>query len=190
MAVISIKNKTKSGSLLVGNAFYDPGNFKSIATTTVGSTAVSSVTFSSIPSTYTHLQIRALYFGTSNPMAMQANIGIGAKSHILEGYGTSIYTYAYDSAASKGMYITDSGNGMSTSIGTVAIVDILDYANTNKNKTWRAISGVDTNSIGAVQLSSGFWNTTSAITSLTFNLSSTGTISQYSSFALYGIKGA
>jgi hypothetical protein len=168
--------------------FFPVGAYDALATVTVGSTAVSSIVFAGIPSGYKHLQIRTLYFGTSNPFLMQADIGIGTKSHILEGYGTGLYSTANPTLANKGMYVTDSGNGMSTTIGTAAIIDILDYADTNKNKTWRALSGVETNSIGAVQLSSGFWDTTSPITGLTFNLSSTGTISQYSSFALYGVK--
>jgi hypothetical protein len=156
---------------------------------TVGSGGSSSISFTSIPSTYKHLQIRALYFGSSNPLLIQSDLGIGTQSHILEGYGTGLYSAANGTLVSKGMYITDSGNGMSTTLGTAAVVDILDFASTTKNKTWRALSGIDTNSNGAIQLSSGFWNSTSAITSLTFNLSS-GTFSNYSSFALYGIKGA
>ena len=165
------------------------GDYESIATVTVGSGGSSSITFSSIPSTYQHLQIRAFYLGSNNPFLIQSNLGIGTKSHILVGTGSTTYAYAYNALASKGMYITDSGNGMSTTLPSVAIIDILDYANSNKNKTWRSLSGNDTNGGGAVQLSSGFWDSTTAITSLTLNFNSTGTFSQYSSFALYGIKG-
>ena len=41
-----------------------PKSYDSIATTTVGAGGASSVTFSSIPQTYTHLQLR--YFGGNN----------------------------------------------------------------------------------------------------------------------------
>jgi hypothetical protein len=60
MANISIKNSIKSGSLLVGNAPFDPSDFESIATTTVGAGGATTITFSSIPATYQHLQIRVL----------------------------------------------------------------------------------------------------------------------------------
>jgi len=68
MAVVSIKNKLRRGNLLVGNDPYIPTDFESIATTTL-STNTASVTFSSIPATYTHLQIRATarVVGTGTP---------------------------------------------------------------------------------------------------------------------------
>jgi len=50
----------KSRSLLAGNTAYIPGDFQSISTVTVGAGGSSSITFNSIPSTYSHLQIRAL----------------------------------------------------------------------------------------------------------------------------------
>ena len=54
--------------------------------------------------------------------------------------------------------------------------------------------GFDSNSSsagfrGVIYLNSGFWDSTSAITSLTFASAYGGNIKQYSHFALYGIKG-
>ena len=60
MAVISLKNKLKSGSLLVGNEYYNPTEFESIATVTVGSGGSSTISFTSIPGTYKHLQVRGI----------------------------------------------------------------------------------------------------------------------------------
>jgi hypothetical protein len=71
----------------------------------------------------------------------------------------------------------------------VSIVDILDYANTNKYKTFRSLAGQDQNSSsGRIVFVSGLWQSTSAITTLDLNLES-GLWNQYSSVALYGIKG-
>jgi hypothetical protein len=68
------------------------------------------------------------------------------------------------------------------------ICDVLDYANTNKFKTLRSLTGNDRNGSGSIWLDSGLWRSTSAITSIKFT---TGTaFAQYSQFALYGIKGA
>ncbi len=66
MAVSRVKTSSilqgfpKSRSLLAGNAYFQPTAYESIATTTVGAGGTSTITFSSIPSTYTHLQIRGI----------------------------------------------------------------------------------------------------------------------------------
>ena len=83
-----------------------------------------------------------------------------------------------------------------SNVFAVSVIDILDYANTNKFKTVRALTGDDNNNstnYGYISLSSSLWRSTSAITSLTFDQessSSTTNFVQYSSFALYGIKAA
>ena len=58
MTVLSLSTKQKYGTLLAGNAYYNPYFYDSIATVVVGSGGASSITFSSVPSTYKHLQIR------------------------------------------------------------------------------------------------------------------------------------
>jgi len=78
----------------------------------------------------------------------------------------------------------------SASYPTVGITDILDYSDTNKNKTIRSLSGSDSNGSGQkVQLISGFYPATTAITSLTITDYFGGTLPAGTSFALYGIKG-
>jgi hypothetical protein len=80
-----------------------------------------------------------------------------------------------------------------TTYYSASIIDILDYANTNKYKTYRALTGIDKNGSGSIQLTSGVWRNTTAITSITItpqsNTSPTNQFQQYSQFALYGIKG-
>lgn len=71
---------------------------------------------------------------------------------------------------------------------SAVVVDILDYANTNKNKTIRVLAGVDNNGSGEVALNSGLWPSTSALNTIKI-LTTSGNLNQYSSFALYGIKG-
>ena len=64
----SVKNgRTEYSSFLAGNPKFVPNSFESIATTTVGSN-VSEVTFSSIPSTYTHLQFRLIVTADARPL--------------------------------------------------------------------------------------------------------------------------
>jgi hypothetical protein len=76
----------------------------------------------------------------------------------------------------------------STSTFTGGVIDILDYSNTNKYKTFRGLSGGDTNGAGNVFLRSGLWMSTSAINSIVITPNG-NTFAQHSSFALYGIKG-
>lgn len=172
-----------------------PTSFESISTTTVGAGGSASVTFSSIPSTYTHLQIRGIARtnrADSNQDAIRVRFnsdsGNNYAHHYLTGNGSSASAGANTSIS--GVLIdgfTQSLSGANSFGGM--ILDLLDYTNTNKYKTVRCLSGREDNSAGAVWLESGLWLNTNAVTSITL-LPVVGTsISQYSSFALYGVKG-
>jgi hypothetical protein len=78
--------------------------------------------------------------------------------------------------------------GNFTSINAGWIIDILDYANTSKNKTMRAAGGYDTNGGGFVGLISNLWTSTAAINSISFTQGG-ASFKAGSVFALYGIKG-
>jgi hypothetical protein len=80
--------------------------------------------------------------------------------------------------------------GSAASIFGVLVLDILDYANTSKTKTTRTLMGYDKNGAGKVTLTSGLWNNTSAISSISIVPKDGSSWAEYSSFALYGIKGA
>ena len=49
---------TRYADMLAGNAAYNPSSYESVATVTVGAGGSSSISFTSIPSTYKHLQLR------------------------------------------------------------------------------------------------------------------------------------
>lgn len=167
------------------------GDYESIATTTVGAGGVSSVTFSSIAGTYTHLQIRFLaknsVTGDSFSMRFNGDTAANYARHELSGFGSSANAYASTSQTS--MVIGFEGYATGSDFG-VGVIDILDYTSTNKNKTVRSLTGYDANGGGGVGLISGLWfKTPEAITSITLNQGNSGNFQQYSSFALYGIKG-
>lgn len=195
MPIQSIKSGTLSRSTAVGNAIILPGDFESIATTTVGSGGQATITFSSIPQTFTHLQLRltARSTGTgggSVDTQYQLNGDTTAsnyRTHLLYGDGTS----AIASTIANTAYITDIANASATA-GTfgVAVVDFLDYTNTNKYKVSRSLGGFDANGVIANYLlfMSSLWLNTAAITSITMYLG-TGSFAQYSHAALYGIRG-
>jgi hypothetical protein len=160
-------------------------SFESIATATVSS-ATPSVTFSSIPQTYTHLQIRAFLYN-SPWVIIQPNGSTPVISHALYGTGASVTASSYTSNY-NGIVVN---NSATTNVGSAAVVDILDYTNTNKTKTIRSLSGSDgNNTSGQVWFISTLWNSTSAITSITLAGQGGSNLQQYSHFALYGIKAA
>lgn len=161
------------------------GDYESIATVNVGAGGSSSIAFSSIPSTYTHLQVRSLANNstlTNIWMRINSDSGANYATHYLNGDGSS---------ASASNYINQ-GDGIFYGYNTAvqscaAVLDLLDYANTNKFKTTRSLTGFDANGSGQIYLWSGLWRSTSAVNSLTIYPGG-GTFTQYSSFALYGIK--
>jgi hypothetical protein len=170
------------------------GSFESIATTTVGSGGASDVTFSSISSDYTHLQLRFIARNTRSftsdfyYIQFNGDAGNNYAAHILMGSGSSVSTANYTNTQNitneQGIADTSTANCFS-----VSVFDILDYKNTNKFKTTRWLQGWDANGSGYVTFSSGLWRNTNAITSIKI-LPNVGNWKQYSSFALYGIKGA
>ena len=162
-------------------------SFESIATVTVGSGGSSTVEFTSIGSTYSHLQVRVYSMSsTANWNKLQFNTDTGSNYtyHQLEGNGSSAVANAGTSQTS-----IQYAYSYSTTNPLGAVIDILDYANTNKYKTVRTLSGNDSNGSGNVQLMSGLWLSTNAITSIKF-INTSGNFNQYSHFALYGIKAA
>lgn len=169
-------------------------SYESIATVTVGAGGSGTISFTSIPSTYKHLQIRATVL-ESNDGVMGFRFGNGSIDsgnnytiHELYGTGSSASAYAATAQNNIGINYNYSASPLS-SAPSVAVVDILDYANTSKNKTLRALCGVDYNGSGYVRLDSGLWLSTAAINAIDIVAYSGKTFNQYSSFALYGIKG-
>jgi len=184
------------GSFSVGVAPVT-SSYESIATVTVGSGGSSTVEFTSIPSTYTHLQLRGVARSTyaegfdAASVKLNDDSGSNYSAHALVGYGATTGTEA-GSSISPGypMYaIGGAGSTAGSNIFGATVLDILDYANTNKYKTIRSLMGVDTNGGGRIYFSSANWRNTNAITKITLTLFN-GNFVQYTQFALYGIKGA
>jgi len=164
------------------------GDFESIATTTL-STATSSVTFSSIPQTYKHLQIRSIHANTTgfDSFALITLNGFAARTHYFLGVNNAS-AQGTNPSSIFGPIAYGSSGSLSNRFG-VNITDVLDYTNTGKFKTVRVMGGIEGNSLGSIAtIQSGYANTTGAITSIV--LTSQGTnFAVDSSFALYGIKG-
>ena len=164
------------------------GDYESIATVAVTSNTAT-ITFSSIPQTYAHLQIRGIARTNRNSgidsYQVNLNGNSNTKSHELRGDGAS-------ATASSGNVANGiiPGNNATASVFAAIVTDILDYTNSNKNKTIRSLVGYDGNGSGEINFTSSFYDSTAAITSITINIGTSNSYVANSSFALYGIKGA
>jgi len=158
--------------------------------------SANTVSFTSIPQTFKHLQIRV--FGRSQgggnaTFNLQINGDGGANYgygfHYLLGDGSSASSGTTGSASQASIQFPNIASSSETSgvFGNV-VIDFLDYTNTSKNKVTRAIGGYDNNGSGKVQITSGLWLSTAAITSLSFASSvSPYTFAAGSRADLYGI---
>jgi hypothetical protein len=203
MTISSVKTGAIGDSLLAGNAAFIPNSFESIATIT-GTGSSATITFSSIPSTYKHLQLRFSAKSTDTSAATTYNYRLRFNGdtaanyarHSLASDGTTAVATGAASVTEIGPSYTpipNSGTGLTSMMG-VGIVDIQDYTSTTKNKTVKVFTGTDLNRstapTGQVILHSGLWFATpAAINSITFVVT-TGFWTTDTVFSLYGIKGA
>ena len=162
--------------------------YEPIATTSLASSSAT-VTFSSIPSTYTDLFIYYQFGATSSAN----NIGIRFNGDTGSNYSTTAF-FSYNTSRSAGSYYLTHGY-----VGNIALggpitlegngyVDINDYANTTTYKTCQSryaySIGATTSETNAIV---NMWRSTSAISSITlFSYNASYLIG--STFSLYGIK--
>lgn len=164
--------------------------FDSIATWLSGNGTSQAITFSSIPQTYSHLQLRCFFQTTTE-----------GQSPVLRANGDSSVNYARWYLRSVGTVISAAGSGASSFLASlfpngtqvsnlpnIAIIDIYDYSSTTK---WKSVKNYNFNqkkSTGASSLvyESGLWNSNSAITSLSFDAYA---YTNETVVALYGIRG-
>lgn len=179
----------KKKDILAGNDPIYAGSYESIATVTVGVGGSTTVQFTSIPSTYKHLQVRGIIrlseAAIDNWATVSGNsIAIG---HSLIGSGTAASSVA-NTGTNSAWFSDTVANSSTANVFNGFVLDILDYANTSKYKTYRSLWGYDANGSGYVGITSNLDNSTTAISTLTFATRSGGGYRQYSSFALYGIN--
>ena len=164
-------------------------SYESIASIS-GNGSSATISFTSIPSTFKHLQVRwmgkSTSTGTSTNLQFNGVTSSGSyATHSVYGNGsiTGAEAFANNSSVSGG-YLTASTD---TGFG-VAVLDILDYTNTSKNTTLRGLTGRDNNGSGIVALISGVWLDTAAVNRIDITVNA-GNWATTSRFALYGIKG-
>lgn len=165
--------------------------YSPIATQTLGS-AANSITFSSIPNTYTDLRLVFVANGVSaGGMAMQFN------SDTSNNYSTTYLTGngsgAYSGAITNNPYVLLGGYyvGISSSLPNLQEIDIFSYAGSTYKTTLHRYSA-DQNGSGESASNVSLWRSTSAITSIKLSIpnSVSYTFGAGTTATLYGIKAA
>ena len=168
-----------------------PSTYEPIATTTLGS-AAATITFSSIPATYTDLRVVWIGRSTANTpdlrLRFNSDTGTNYSNTILRGTGAAAESSRQTNVSS---FILEAGSRTATNPTTPTLreVDVFSYAGST-NKTALAKTSGDLNSVdGNVVVAVGLWRNTAAITSLEFSLTS-DSFAIGTTATLYGIKSA
>lgn len=190
MAIRSLKTGSFSRSTQVGNTMIFPGSYESIATAT-GTGSSGTISFTSIPSTYQHLQIRGFTKssggGSNWKVQFNSDTGSNYANHYLETNGSVVSPGAEINQTGMNFYAA-TATSTAASVYAAVVMDILDYTSTNKAKTVRTLNGVDTNGGGNNDFDSGLWFATPAAVSTITIILNSGFFDTNSKIALYGVK--
>lgn len=162
-----------------------PTSYVSLGSALLASNSTT-VTFSSIPATYKHLQIRLFSrkdSGGNDAIQMHLNGDFTNANYAyfaFLGDGTSGVQSVIDNA--------NIGSARSTSWATT-VITIPDYASTAKVKSYQSLSGSSSQTANSVFYVAGVWDNTAAINAIRFAVSDGTPFITGSVFALYGIKG-
>lgn len=172
-----------------------PTTYTKIASVTVGSGGAANMAFTSIPSTYTDLVVKASARGTqvsaSHAFTLRFN---GAttdySSRELVGGGSGAPSSSTRTTLGSALYIGNiDGNTATSSTFASTEIYIPNYAGSAfKSLSVDAVSENNATEAYATLLA-GLWSNTAAITSIDLiSFSGHGTLMQYSTATLYGIK--
>jgi hypothetical protein len=164
-----------------------------IATYTVSGTSTTTFTFSNIPQTFTHLELRvngksARTDLTNDSLYFRLN-GDSGNNYTLHGFEGSGSAISVASVINVGVFIGyASGNAVTqTNMFSPNLLTFVDYTNTNKNKVVRTICGQDFNGSGNATEFTGMWINTAAITSISV-IANIGSFISGMRADLYGIS--
>jgi hypothetical protein len=168
--------------------------YKLISSVTVGAGGAASISFSSIPSTYTDLLIKFSIRDTNSSTNQNIRVtfnGVGGTSYserLLFGSGSAAQSFSYSSAAYlQSLYGT--GAIATSSVFGNGEMYIPNYTSSNNKSV--SIDSVSENNAtsSAIGLTAGLFSNASAISSMIL-ASPSGTFLQYSTAYLYGISNA
>lgn len=163
--------------------------FTKIASVTVGAGGASTVDFSSIPSTYTDLCLKASVRSTEGSVYGGIYVSYNGAAYnstgkVIEGDGSAVSSFSFTNGAIA--FIAGSSATANT-FGSTELY-IPNYASSNyKNYSSDGV-GENNATLALAHLDAGLWSNTAAINQITLKPYSTNTFVQYSTFVLYGIS--
>jgi len=149
-------------------------------------TSAATVTFSSIPSTYTDLIAVVNGQITSDSqirMQFNSDTGTNYSATMLFGDGSAAYSIRVSSETSMNI------GGVGTEFGTT-VIHFMNYSNTTTYKTVLGNYRMTSSSYGETGAKVGLWRSTAAINSISFILPGSRVYFPGSNITLYGIKAA
>jgi len=166
-----------------------PTTYEPISTTTL-STAASSITFSSIASSWTDLKV--VFTGTTTAsgetLYYRFNSDSATNYSITQVYGDGT-TAASRRLGSATQLSTTYAYSLSDTTPQTIIIDVYSYAGSTRKSTLSSHAGNNV-SVGGVDLTVGLWRSTAAITSIYMFASGGTTFKAGTTATLYGIKAA
>lgn len=162
-----------------------PATYEPIATTTLGA-AASTITFSSIPATYTDLRVvvcGSSSSGNTPRFRFNSDTGNNYSATHLNGDGASAGSQRDTNASS---IFTQLAFVTTPIIGLITL-DVFSYAGST-NKTALITMSADANGSGSVHAIVGLWRNTGAINSI--ELSAATNFTSGTTATIYGIKAA
>jgi hypothetical protein len=198
MASRNLSNSNISGSK--NSTFYDESTqdgYEIIFTGTVTSGGAASITFSDIPPTYRHLQIRGILRtdqsgngGSALGMQFNGDTGSNYFNHRAYGNASGFTNDSSGSLTNNPQIGNGSSSGNEVSTFATNIIDIVDYTGTQNKKTARSISGMDFGSAAGYPMFIHMtWNNTNAITSIRLFHTGGNNFVEHTNFSLYGLRG-
>lgn len=158
-------------------------------------TSTASVTFSNLNnySAYQHLQIRVTARGAGSTGTTYGAVNVRFNGdtasnywyHNLRGDGSGVSSEG-TSGTSISLERSQAAGGSTADVYGFLIFDILNFNSTSRKKTLRSMHGTIV-SVSNLFQSSGFWNNTNAVTSIT--LAPTYSFRAGSRISIYGLKG-
>lgn len=164
--------------------------YEPIATTTLSSSS-SLITFTSIPQTYTDLQVVfngkapsassgfSMYFNNDNTLNYSGNM--------IAGLGTSVSSATYSTSAGGYAIYGNNWTSLDATYPGTCIFDIFSYTNAKRKSCLIKYSN-DLNGSGSIEISSGMWLSTAAINRI--DLLAGFSFASGTTATIYGIKAA
>jgi hypothetical protein len=166
--------------------------YEPISTQTASGSA-STITFSSIPATYTDLVLVANIAAASGSFGslIQFNSDTTTNYGQTVLYGDGASAASVRSASGSSINLNYYGDATTVALAQTIIINIMNYANTTTYKTFISRAGNADGTYAGLSAIVGLWKKApEAINSITIKTVSGGNYSSTSTFTLYGIKAA